>query len=160
MTAPGTVSARTGWRFVSGVTVLTCGVADRAHGVTVSTLSVASVRPPMVSVALRRGSRGLGALLTAGRFVVNGLAVHQEPLARYFARRDRGEGLALFGPEVASAWEPYTADGVPLLAGTVGRLECRIERTVPVGDHDLLIARVLGSYPGSGTPLLTTDAGG
>jgi flavin reductase (DIM6/NTAB) family NADH-FMN oxidoreductase RutF len=157
MTAPGSVSTRTGWRFAAGVSVLTCGAADRAHGVTVSTLSVASVHPPMVSVALRRGSRGLGALLTAGRFVVNGLSVQQAPLARYFARKDRSDGLALFGPEAESAWESYTADGVPLLAGTVGRLECRIERTVPVGDHELLIARVLGSYLGSGTPLLNID---
>ncbi|MCD0484726.1 flavin reductase family protein [Streptacidiphilus sp. ASG 303] len=138
-------------RFATGVAVLTCGTGETVHGVTVSTLALAAVEPPMVSVALRRGSRGLAELLRTPSFAVNGLAAQQEALARYFARRDRGTGLGCPAPEV---WAGRTFGGVPLLGGAVGWLECRVERTVPVGDHELVLARVLNAARGGGLPLL------
>ncbi|QNP68954.1 flavin reductase [Streptomyces roseirectus] len=149
-----TASARaTAHRLATGVTVLTCGRDEGTHGVTVSTLSLASTRPPMVSVALRRGSRGLGALLAAGAFAVNVLGSRQDPLARHFARADRGDGLARPGREV---WAGHTADGVPLLGGAVGWLQCRVTRTVPAGDHELVLGLVTGARLGTAeSPLLT-----
>lgn len=140
-------------RLATGVTVLTCNRDENAHGVTVSTLTLASMKPPMVSVALRRGSRGLAALLTAGTFAVNVLGSRQDPLARHFARSDRGEGLTRPGPEV---WAGHTADGVPLLGGAVGWLQCRVTRTVPAGDHELVLGLVTDARLGTAeTPLLT-----
>ncbi|MFS8202246.1 flavin reductase family protein [Streptomyces sp. CWNU-52B] len=142
------------WRSVSGVAVLTCGPARRAHGVTVSTLCLAALRPPMVSVALRRGSRGLAALLGSGHFAANALSDRQAPLARRFARSDRADGWDL--PGGTGLWDGRSACGAPLLCDAVGWLECRDERSVPVGDHELVLARVLTSRAGTGSPLLST----
>jgi flavin reductase (DIM6/NTAB) family NADH-FMN oxidoreductase RutF len=141
-------------RFAAGVSVLTCGPEEAVHGVTVSTLAMASIEPPMISVALRRGSRGLAELLRTPSFAVNGLSVQQEALACYFARPDRGAGLGSPGREV---WAGRTFGGVPLLGGAVGWLECRVERTVPAGDHELVLARVLNAARGSGPPLVSLN---
>ncbi|MFG2309373.1 flavin reductase family protein [Streptomyces sp. NPDC048566] len=144
-------------RFATGVTVLTCGRDEGTHGVTVSTLTLASMKPPMVSVALRRDSRGLAALLASGAFAVNVLAGRQDPLARHFARSDRGEGLGRPGRGV---WAGHTADGVPLLGGAVGWLRCRVTRTVPAGDHELVLALVADARLGTTTePPLVNFAG-
>ncbi|MEW2164646.1 flavin reductase family protein [Streptomyces sp. NPDC007084] len=137
----------------TGVTVLTCGRDESTHGVTVSTLTLASMKPPMVSVALRQDSQGLAALLAAGTFAVNILGGQQDPLARHFARSDRGEGLTRPGRGV---WAGHTADGVPLLGGAVGWLQCRVTRTVPAGDHELVLGLVTDARLGTAeTPLLT-----
>ncbi|MEU6030014.1 flavin reductase family protein [Streptomyces tauricus] len=155
MTGAGLLSEDTAvWRSAAGVAVLTCGPAERAHGVTVSTLCVASLRPPMVSVALRQGSRGLATLLSSGRFAANALSDGQAPLARRFARSDRADGWDL--PDATGLWDGRSACGAPLLRDAVGWLECRVERTVPVGDHELVLARVLTSRAGTGSPLLNT----
>ncbi|MET8099379.1 flavin reductase family protein [Streptomyces sp. NPDC005236] len=139
-------------KFATGVTVLTCGRDEGTHGVTVSTLTLASMKPPMVSVALRRDSQGLAALLAAGTFAANVLGSRQDPLARHFARSDRGEGLIRPGRGV---WAGNTADGVPLLGGAVGWLQCTVTRTVRAGDHELVLGLVTDARLGTAeTPLL------
>ncbi|MCX4918285.1 flavin reductase family protein [Streptomyces sp. NPDC060011] len=143
-------------KFATGVTVLTCSRDEGTHGVTVSTLTLASMKPPMVSVALRRDSQGLAALLAAGTFAVNVLGSQQDPLARHFARSDRGEGLTRPGRGV---WAGHTADGVPLLGGAVGWLQCRVTRTVPTGDHELVLGLVTDARLGSAEVPLVNFAG-
>ncbi|MEU2506624.1 flavin reductase family protein [Streptomyces sp. NPDC007863] len=142
---------RTVRNFVTGVAVLTYGSAEAAEGITVSTLIVIPGDPPMVCVALRCGSRGLSSLLAASTFMANGLAAEHEYLARHFARRHRPRGLDQLPPE---AWaEPRTC-AAPRLRGAVSWLECRIVRTVGVGGHELVMARVLSGAAGSGAPLV------
>lgn len=143
-------------KFATGVTVLTCSRDEGTHGVTVSTLTLASMEPPMVSVALRRDSQGLAALLAAGTFAVNILGSQQDPLARHFARSDRGEGLTRPG---RSVWAGHTADGVPLLGGAVGWLQCRVTRTVPAGDHELVLGLVTDARLGTEEAPLLNFAG-
>jgi flavin reductase (DIM6/NTAB) family NADH-FMN oxidoreductase RutF len=137
--------------FVTGVSVLTCGGPADAEGVTVSTLTTIPGDPPMVCVALRCGSRSLAALLAARIFVANGLAADHEHLARHFARRRRSAGLSQLPPD---AWAEPSHTGVPRLRGTVSWLECRLVRTVLVGDHELVMARVLNGSASPGTPLV------
>ncbi|MEU6274034.1 flavin reductase family protein [Streptomyces populi] len=144
-------SGGTAGRLATGVVVLTCGGEADVQGVTVSTLALASVEPPMVSVALRRTSRALRSLLGTSAFVANVLGSRQEQLARHFARRRRAAGVDQLDP---GAWAGRTEDGVPVLRGAFGWLVCSVQRTVPVGDHDLLLARVDRAVPGSGAPLL------
>lgn len=138
-------------QLVTGVVVLTCGGEADVQGVTVSTLALASVEPPMVSVALRRTSRALRALLGTSTFVVNMLGSRQEQLARHFAHRQRATGVRQLD---RGAWAGCTEDGVPVLRGAFSWLMCSVQRTVPVGDHDLLLARVDRAVRGSGAPLL------
>ncbi|MGW0533341.1 flavin reductase family protein [Streptomyces sp. NPDC003032] len=143
-------------QLATGVVVLTCGGEADVQGVTVSTLALASVEPPIVSVALRRGSRGLRVLLGTSAFVVNVLGSGQEGLARHFAHRRRPTGVDQLAPET---WAGRTQDGVPVLRDAFGWLLCSVQRTVPVGDHELLLAGVDRSVRGGGAPLLNFAGG-
>jgi flavin reductase (DIM6/NTAB) family NADH-FMN oxidoreductase RutF len=134
---------------VTGVAVLTMGVDGTAHGTTVSTVSLASRRPPMVSVALRRRSAGLAMLCRDGVFAVNALAADQAPLARYFADPRRPPGA--LAPD---AWQCRSPAGVPLLRGAIAWLECLVDLRVPAGDHELVIARIVAAAPTPGAPLV------
>ena len=103
-------------RLVTGVTVLTCGDRFTVEGVTVSTVALASVRPPMISVALREDSRGLHALLSRDGFVANGLAAGQDVLAEHFASKQRSRGLQQLP---AGTWSGLSSHGVPRLRGAL-----------------------------------------
>ncbi|MEV6650778.1 flavin reductase family protein [Streptomyces sp. NPDC051219] len=138
-------------RVVTGVTVVTCGNAADVEGVTVSTLTTIPGDPPMVCVALRRNSRGLKALVAASTFVANSLAADHEPLARHFARRYRAKGLDQLPSD---AWAGCSPSGVPQLRDAVSWLECRLVQTVTVGDHELVVARVLSATSGTADPLV------
>ncbi|MGY0489119.1 flavin reductase family protein [Streptomyces sp. WG-D5] len=150
--AAGDTAVLTAMRhFVTGVTVLTCGVGEAAEGVTVSTFSTVPGEPPMACVALRRGSRGLRALANSPVFVANGLAATQEPLARHFASRRRPRGLGQLPPD---AWLGDPGDDVPRIGGAVAWLECRPELTVPLSDHELLVAHVVSAVHTGAAPLV------
>jgi flavin reductase (DIM6/NTAB) family NADH-FMN oxidoreductase RutF len=136
----------------TGVAVLTCGPADRVEGVTVSTIALASVSPPILSIALREDSRGLRTLLSATTFVVNSLSAQQAPLARHFASRRRASGLDQLP---ADAWGKASPRGTPLLSEAVAWLECQTSQTLTVGDHRVVFATVLDVTNGDGAPLVS-----
>src|SRR3984957_2411808 len=68
------------------VTIVTAA-EDGPFGTTVSAFASLSLRPPMVTVALDRGSRLLEPVLRTRRFGVNVLGQGQEETARLFAQR-------------------------------------------------------------------------
>lgn len=136
----------------TGVAVLTCGPADRVEGVTVSTIALASVSPPILSLALREDSRGLRTLLSASTFVVNSLSATQAPLARHFASRRRASGLDQLP---ADAWGTTSPRGTPLLSESVAWLECQTTETITVGDHRVVFAAVLDVTNRDGAPLVS-----
>lgn len=136
---------------VTGVAVLTTGAGGQPHGTTVSTISLASRRPPLISVALRDTSAGLAILKRSRVFAVNTLAADQATLARYFADPRRARGFVQLPAEL---WYCRVADGIPLLRGAIAWWECRVEQEIPVGDHELVVARIVSVTPGIGAPLV------
>lgn len=68
------------------VTIVTAAEGG-PFGTTVSAFASLSLRPPMVTVALDRGSRLLEPVLRTRRFGVNVLGQGQEETARLFAQR-------------------------------------------------------------------------
>ncbi|MFE2302545.1 flavin reductase family protein [Streptomyces sp. NPDC059445] len=138
-------------RLATGVAVLTCGAPETVEGVTVSTVALASMEPPIISVALREDSRGLRTLLAHDRFVVNGLAAGQAFLADHFASRKRERGLDQLPAET---WADPSSHGVPRLKDAVAWLECHIVRSTAVGDHRVVFAAVSHGSQGTGTPLV------
>lgn len=136
---------------VTGVAILTCGDPETVEGVTVSTVALASLKPPLISVALRENSRGLYTLLSRDGFVVNGLSAGQAPLAQHFASRRRTCGMGQLPPET---WAGTSGHGVPRLRDAVAWLDCQVVRSTSVGDHRVVFADVLKAAPGGGVPLV------
>ncbi|MEU4242861.1 flavin reductase family protein [Actinoplanes sp. NPDC026619] len=123
-------------RFATGVAVVTAATDDgQAVGMTVNSFSAVSLDPPLVLFCVNRASQLHPVFAGAQAFAVHILAQARLPLSRRFAR----PGLDRFGGVRVGAGR----QGVPLLdEGVLAVLECLGERTVPAGDHDIVLGRV------------------
>jgi flavin reductase (DIM6/NTAB) family NADH-FMN oxidoreductase RutF len=126
------------------VTVVTTAVDGQPHGTTVSAFMSLSLRPPMVVVALDRGSDLLAKVRLTRRLGVNVLGVSHHVLAVQFAGKGEGKFSGV-------AWS--AADGLPRLDDAIGWLACRVEGFLDGGDHVLLTARVEDALAAPAPPL-------
>ncbi|MFD3485305.1 flavin reductase family protein [Streptomyces sp. NPDC058665] len=115
------------------VTIVTATAEDLPLGTTVSAFASLSLRPPMVTVALDRGSRVLSHITATGRFGVNVLALAQDDLALGFARR---------GADRFSGVDWHFDHGLPRLGSAPGWLVCEVTEAVEGGDHLLVLGSV------------------
>jgi flavin reductase (DIM6/NTAB) family NADH-FMN oxidoreductase RutF len=141
-------------RVTSGVTVLTINRDGQRHGTTVSAVVTIS-RDPLILGACLRPSSTFAALMQeaeTGMFSVNVLAVEQGPIARHFADPDRPNGDAQFQNVT---WGTDELTGAPLIDGCLAHLSCSAVSRERVGDHDLLVAEVIGGRVGPGIPLIS-----
>jgi flavin reductase (DIM6/NTAB) family NADH-FMN oxidoreductase RutF len=115
------------------------------HGTTVSAFCSLSLEPPLVLVALDRGSDLLALIRRSQRFAVNVLAEGQDDLALRFARKgsDKFDGVD---------WTEV--DGLPRLPNSHGYLSCEVEQLVAGGDHMIVTGLVTGADCRSATPLV------
>lgn len=121
--------------FVTGVTVITSGVGDRADGTTVNSFASVSLDPPMVLFCLHRSSRLRPLIQQTGAYVVNFLAGRQGRLARAFAAADTA---------AIDEVECYASrTGVPVLSEALAFLSCRLVRELDGGDHIIFLANVI-----------------
>jgi flavin reductase len=139
-------------RFATGVAVLTVWHGQAAHGTTVSAVATLSRKPLLLGVCLRDTSSFVELARTAGRFAINVLGATQALLAGHFADPARPAGLAQFD---YVDWETEAFSGAPLFTGCLAGLGCRLDSTVPVGDHHLLVAEVVTAQHRPGSPLLS-----
>jgi flavin reductase (DIM6/NTAB) family NADH-FMN oxidoreductase RutF len=114
-------------------------------GTTVSAFASLSLRPPMITVALDRGSSLLGPLLRSGRFGVNILGRGQDETAVLFAQR---------AVDRFAAAEWHYDHGLPRLADAPGWLVCEVARAVDGGDHLLLLGAVCSAENRVAAPLV------
>ena len=137
--------------FASGVTVVTTAHEGQLRGVTVSAFASVSLNPPLVMVCLANESESKDWIAESGVFAVNILGDEQEFLSERFAAR---------APIVNTRFDgvPYhtAITGSPILDGSVGWYDCRVEAMRDGGDHTIFIGRVeaLGSGESSQQPLL------
>jgi flavin reductase (DIM6/NTAB) family NADH-FMN oxidoreductase RutF len=134
-------------RFATGVTILTVVTPDgRPIGMTANSLSSVSLHPPLISVCVDREADMHDIILQADRFVVNVLSGRQEALARRFADKqvDRFDGVGY----------QLSPDGLILLDGALGHIECHRHAQYQAGDHTIVLGKVVGGETGDGRPLL------
>jgi 3-hydroxy-9,10-secoandrosta-1,3,5(10)-triene-9,17-dione monooxygenase reductase component len=121
--------------FVTGVTVITCGVDGHSSGTTVNSFTSVSLEPPLVLFCLHKDSRLREVLHAARSFAVNFLAGRQEALAWAFA----GKQTAVFD-DVA---HHHSADGVPILSEALAYLACKLTDEFEGGDHHIYLGEVV-----------------
>jgi flavin reductase (DIM6/NTAB) family NADH-FMN oxidoreductase RutF len=109
-------------------------------GFTATSFTSVSLRPPLVSFNLDRSSSSWPAVEAADHVGVHILSHHQEHVARRFAT----SGIDRFADGIS--WQPGP-HGVPLLAGSLAWLVCRVVNRVDAGDHAIVLAEpVLGDH--------------
>lgn len=134
--------------FPTGVTVVTRLMPDRRpHGLTVSSFTSLSLRPPLVLVCIDLRSSFLKGLTEDDLFAINVLNECQEHLSIHFSRPREEERFQ----EVV--WHEGEC-GVPLLSDAVATFQCGLRRTVDAGDHRILIGEVRRLQYGKRSPLV------
>jgi flavin reductase (DIM6/NTAB) family NADH-FMN oxidoreductase RutF len=133
-------------RFATGVTVVTTRFGEQCHGMTANAVASLSLDPPLVLVAVDKRALMDAMLKESDCFAVNVLSEAQEALSRRFAAP---------GPKDFSDLHllPGTT-GAPILADTLGYVECRIVNVLPGGDHDIFIGEIVAGDCRDGRPLL------
>jgi flavin reductase (DIM6/NTAB) family NADH-FMN oxidoreductase RutF len=131
----------------STVTVVTAAGTPPA-GFTATSFTSVSLRPPLVSFCLGRGSSSWPTVAGADHVAVHLLAEGQRQLARTFAT----SGIDRFAAPTAWRVGPH---GTPILDGTLAWLVCRVVERVVAGDHVVVLAEPkLGHHDSGGVPLL------
>ena len=129
--------------FASGVTVVTCRNEDGVpHGATVSAFTAVSLDPPLAQVTMTRTAKAAKYLLDAP-FAINILSIDQHKVALHFAGRPM---------DVEPEWE--SDEGVPVLCGNAGTLECRPWNVYDGGDHLIVVGEVVKMSTAPVEPLL------
>lgn len=126
------------------VSVVTSMAESAPHGTTVSAFASLSLDPPMVLVAIDRGSDLLALVRRTGRFGVNVLGATQSALALIFARK---------GPEKFRDIEWDLDHNLPRLPGAPGWLVCEVSSLVDGGDHVVALGAVVAADTAHGQPL-------
>jgi flavin reductase (DIM6/NTAB) family NADH-FMN oxidoreductase RutF len=138
--APDVQARRKTLRMISnGVYVLTARSRDRYGAATVSWVSQASFRPPLIMAAVRTDSNVYRCLAESGSAALHIVGDRQQEIARRFFFPTRTGDGTLNG-------EPF-ADGrleAPILTGLPAHIECAVERVLDVaGDHAIVVLRVV-----------------
>ena len=127
------------------VAVVTSFYDARPHGTTVSAFCSLSLDPPLVLVALDRGSDLLRMIRRARRYGINVLAHGQEELATRFARKGHDKFADV-------RWE--LDRDVPRLDETASWIACRLHELVEGGDHVIAVGFVEHAEASPAAPLL------
>lgn len=123
----------------NGVYVLTSRSADRYGAATVSWVSQASFKPPLIMAAVRRQSNVFQCLARSGYAVLHILGDRQQDIAKRFFFPTRAACGTINGE---AFMEGRTA--APVLPGLPAHIECKLERIVDTeGDHAVVILRAV-----------------
>lgn len=123
----------------NGVYILTSSCEGRHGGATVTWVSQASFRPPLLMAAVRKDSNVFKCLAESKLAALHVLSADQQDLARRFFTPTSVCGSLMNG-------EPFTEGKttVPVLKNAPAYAECRVLRLVDdVGDHAVVIMEVL-----------------
>jgi flavin reductase (DIM6/NTAB) family NADH-FMN oxidoreductase RutF len=112
---------------------------DKVGAFTAAWISQCSFEPPLLMLAVKKGSAGHAMIQASRRFSVNVLAADQSEIAAHFIqhRPQSGNRLGVY---------PFRAGdrtGAPILEEVPAFAECQVKQVVPAGDHDVVIAEVV-----------------
>ncbi|MBI4271496.1 MAG: flavin reductase family protein [Candidatus Rokubacteria bacterium] len=122
----------------NGLYVITSRAGARHGAATVTWVSQASFRPPLLMAALRPESNVFQCLRESGLAAVHILGRDQQDLAqKFFAPTRAGEGLLNGEPFVEGT------TSAPVLRNAPAYLECRVRHIIDAaGDHAIVIMEV------------------
>ena len=120
----------------AGVVVVTGTDGDGPVGLTATSFVSISLSPPLVGFAVATTSSTWTRLRHANSLVIHLLGHDQHGIAANFATSN----IDRFGQQ--TTWAPLVT-GEPLLTDVRTWLRCRTEEHVALGDHVLVVARVL-----------------
>jgi flavin reductase (DIM6/NTAB) family NADH-FMN oxidoreductase RutF len=139
-------------RHAAGVAVVTASGTAGPVGFTVTSLVSVSAEPPRVSFNIAHTASSWPVVSRARYLGIHLLGEDQAELAATFARSGADRFAA------PTVWQPGPRR-VPLIDGCVAWMVGAVEQRLAVGDHEIVVARVVqsGGRPDAGWPLLYHD---
>lgn len=141
-------------RIPTAVAILATHFDNTPHATTVTSFTLVSRIPAVISVCLANGSRTLDGVRRANAFALSILADDQDELAVAFAAADRAVGAAQFAgvPHESSAYGP-------VIKHATAWMGCQLHAAHPCGDHHIVLGEVgLAHAPSDKHPLLRHDS--
>lgn len=137
-------------RVPSGMYILTARHGELETGMLTSWVQQCAFEPPHVSVVIKRG-RPITAWLEPGSWFTLNILDHDETdMIAHF-----GRGFGLDEPAFDGLDLERSESAGPVLREAHAFLECEIQSRHPVGDHELIIARVgRGRILNEGQPMV------
>ncbi len=124
------------------VTMVTCADAKGVPNIiTIAWTGTVSSDPPMVSISVRPERYSHGLIAERQEFVIN-LVTRNLVRAADFCGVKSGRTVDKFKAVKLTA-EPASVVAVPLIAESPVNIECRVDRVIPLGSHDMFLARVV-----------------
>ena len=125
--------------FTYGLYAVMSTDGERVGGMTVNWVSQASFDPPMLMLAVEADSFSRQVIEASGAFSVNIYETGQRELAGLMGRSQ------IKRPDKLNdiAWRPGPATGSPLLEAALAWVECRVQGSIPAGDHIVMVAEVV-----------------
>jgi len=125
---------------VGSVSIVASGQGADRRGLTVTAAVSLCVDPPMVLACINRSAEAHDIILRIGAFSWNVLSTDQAQLAERFAAMDGSKGASRFSP---ADWDERVT-GVPVLRQSVCSFDCRLQNSVEVATHTIMIGAVVG----------------
>lgn len=142
---PPTVYREAMRHHAKGVAVITVGI-EKPNGFCATSLASVSLDPPIVSFTVGLRASSWPAVETARHVIVHLLADSQEDVACNFARSGTGKFTA------DTRWHRGPL-GLPVLDDVLAWLALELISHFPVGDHALVIGRVIDTGPLADRPV-------
>jgi len=138
----------------NGVYVLTSRSNGRFGAATITWVSQASFKPPLLMTAVRRESNVFQCLTESHTAALHIVGDDQQEIAKRFFFPTDADGETING-------EPFVEGrtAAPILANLPAHVECELERVIDTGgDHAVVILRVVEAECGSDVRPLTIAA--
>jgi flavin reductase (DIM6/NTAB) family NADH-FMN oxidoreductase RutF len=125
--------------FTNGVYVITSRTTNGYGGATVTWVSQASFRPPLIMAAIRKDSNVFRCLSESGLAAIHVLASTQRDVAQRFFTPTRVSDGQMNGEPLIGG-----KTSVPILQSAPAYVECQVRRILDdLGDHVIVILEVL-----------------
>jgi flavin reductase (DIM6/NTAB) family NADH-FMN oxidoreductase RutF len=124
--------------------VSTRDAAGKDDIITVSWAGVASTKPPMVTVSLRKSRHSHAVISATKEFVVN-IPTSKQVEAVELCGSKSGREIDKFAV-TGFVKENASVVSAPLIVQCPINLECQVRHTLPLGSHDLFVAEVIKTH--------------
>ena len=125
--------------FTYGLYAIAARHGDEVSGMTANWVVQSSFEPPMLSLAVEADSHTCQVIQASGAFALSIYASGQRELSgklgRTFAKHPEKLGDL--------SWKPGPVTGSPVLEEALGWVECRVQGSLPSGDHIVFVAEVV-----------------
>jgi flavin reductase (DIM6/NTAB) family NADH-FMN oxidoreductase RutF len=135
-------------QFPTGVAVVTALASDgQPVGMTINSFNSVSLTPALISWCIDRDAASFTSFMLADRFAISVLAADQAGLAIRFATKgaDKFHDITL------------SADGAPFIPGASAWFRCNNYWSTDLGDHALIIGRVIEFSSSEAVPLVFSN---